>query len=122
MRIFLVEKNVDVTSIVKPVENFKISKQSDILHSALLLDQLIFGSRVAIDWVLFTKTPDIKFDEFCLMEKYIPQDSKIMFSAKENSFDCFYCRPAIYTVFGNLSKTNQDYLTLSRQHIDIQWI
>jgi hypothetical protein len=122
MRVFLVEQDVDIASIVNPIEQFKIFKQSDILHSALVLDQIIFGSRCAIDWVLFTRIRDIKFDDFCLMEKYIPQDSKTMFSAKENTFDCFYCRPAVYTIFGNMSKTVNDYLTLSRQRIDIQWL
>ena len=126
MHIFLIEQNVDLAPIVNPTDSFKIFKQSDILSSALVMDQTIFGSRRTIDWVLFTRISNIKFDEFCLMEKYVPQDSKTIFSAKENSFDCFYCRPAMYTIFANMSKTADHegyyYLGLSRQRIDIQWL
>lgn len=123
MRLFLVEFGVKVASIVNPVSSYELNRMSDIEHSAITLDQYIFGSRQTVDWVLFTQHEDIKFEEFSLMEKYMPADSKTIFSAKGNTLECFYCRPAIYSILGSMNKTEENkFLMLARQRIDIQWI
>jgi hypothetical protein len=123
MRIFLVEFEVSVGNIVNPAGHYKLSKLSDINHAALTLDQTIFGGRQEIDWVLFTQRNEIKFDTFCTFEKYIPTDSKIIFSTTGNSLECFYCRPGIFPIIGSKYKTKDDtFYMLAKQKIDIQHI
>lgn len=120
MRIFLIEYKVDVANIVNPAGSYRLSKLSDIDHAALTLDQTMFGSRLEFDWVLFTQHQDIKFEEFRLAEKYFPKDSKTILSAKGNSLECFYCRPELYVILGNLNKIPiSTFFTLSKQRIDI---
>ena len=123
MHIFLVQQGVDVTSEVNPVNSYNLARDSDTFHAALTLDQYVFGSRMPVDWVLFTKHTNIKFAEFCTFQRYIPIDSRIIFSVGNNSLECFYCRPGIYSSFGSLYKgTDNIYVMLAKQKIDIQQI
>lgn len=123
MRIFLVEQNVKVSHIVNPELSYVLNRDEDLNHASFCLDQTIFGGRQLIDWVLFTKHEEIKFEEFCIFEKYIPIDSKIIFSTKGNSLESFYCRPEVFSLLGNRYKINDDiFHFLSRHKIDIQHI
>ena len=106
MRLFLVEFGVNVSSTVNPIFKYELTKESDIDHAALTLDQTMFGSRQTFDWVLFTKQQDIKYEEFLLMEKYIPVDSKTIFSASGNELNCFYCRPPLFSILGSIFDIN----------------
>lgn len=123
MRIFLIEFNVDIAAQINPTMSYKLNRDTDLPHSAIVLDQCIFGGRQDIDWVLFASNTNIKFDEFLSIERHIPRDSKTIFSTTGNILDSYYCRPAIFSILGNSYKTSENlYLMLARQRIDIQHI
>jgi hypothetical protein len=123
MHIFLIQQGVDVAAEVNPVSSYNLNNDSDIFHAALTLDQYIFGGRNPVDWVLFTKHTNLKFAEFRTFQQYIPLDSRIIFSVNNNSLECFYCRPGIYSSMGSLYKGGDNmYVMLAKQKIDIQQI
>ena len=119
----MIQQGVDVAAEVNPVSSYNLTRDSDIFHAALTLDQYIFGGRNPVDWVLFTKHTNLKIAEFRTFERYIPLDSRIIFSVNNNSLECFYCRPEVITAFGSRYKTNDNvYVMLAKQNIDIQQI
>ena len=123
MRIFLIEFGVELENTINPVFKYQLTCEDDIKHAALVLDQTIFGARQAVDWVLFAKSEHIKWEKFLQMETYVPIDSKTVISPTGNQLDSFYCRPAVFSIFGNMYKVSEPmFRSFARQRIDIQWI
>ena len=111
----LIIDTVNPTSISRYSNPNKLMALRDI---SLDLDELMYLERKKIDWVLYVNNPDIRWDDFLQLSKYVTIASDTVYLTGRNPYPWhdrkepanmlgnFYCRPHVFTVLGSSYKLN----------------
>lgn len=108
---------VNPTSVIRNSNPNKLMGFRDI---SLDLDELVYLERKKIDWVLYANGPNIRWEDFLQLSKYVEIASDTIYLTGRNPWPWhdgkepanllgnFYCRPHVFAVLGSAYKINTE--------------
>lgn len=113
----MIINTVNPTTIIRCNNPNKLLALRDI---SLDLDEAIYLDRKRIDWALYVNNPNIRWDDFLQLSKYVEIASDTVYLTGRNAWPWydgkepanmlgnFYCRPHVFTVLGSAYKINTE--------------